>query len=212
MTTKTKKRVTVQTGAVLIMLLGAGGVLALVLAMNSMTPAPEQPPAGRRTAFVVPVKSTPPQARKRKPKPKQRRAKRSSGLKPSLAASIAGPSFGIPTLDAADMVGAGKGARDASDMIMTEDAVDVAPTPTRQSSPDYPARARSRGVTGSVVLNLLISADGDVESVRVLESSPQGVFDESAMRTVKGWKFSPGRYKGEPVRSWWRYVVRYSLT
>lgn len=212
MTTKTKERVTVQTGAALIMLLGAGGVMALVLAMNSLTPPPAEPPAGKRPAFVVPVKPKPAPTRKRKPKPKRHRTNRTSGLKPSLLASIAGPSFGIPTLDAADTLGTGARAQDTSNMIMTEDAVDVAPKPTRQSPPEYPARARARGVTGSVVLNLLISAGGDVESVKVLESSPHGVFDDSAVRTVKSWRFAPGLYKGEPVRSWWRYVVRFSLT
>jgi protein TonB len=50
-----------------------------------------------------------------------------------------------------------------------------------------------------------------VEKVKVLESSPPGVFDDVAAQGVQGWKFEPASYKGEAVRVWATQKVRFDL-
>jgi len=68
---------------------------------------------------------------------------------------------------------------------MSEDSVDVAPSPSERSAMEYPKKARKMGVSGYVLMNLLINKNGNVEKVKVLESQPAEVFDDVAVAGVK---------------------------
>ena len=100
---------------------------------------------------------------------------------------------------------------DMSDVVMTGDTVDDPPRPTQQTPVEYPRDAKSKGITGYVTLNLLISTQGNVERVKLLESYPQGVFDEAATSTVGSWKFNPAMYQGKPVKVWAKQKIRFDL-
>ena len=50
---------------------------------------------------------------------------------------------------------------------------------------NYPAQARANALTGSLRLLATIAADGDLEDVRVLETSGHAVLDEAAVRIVR---------------------------
>ena len=58
-------------------------------------------------------------------------------------------------------------------IVMTSDTVDLPPRATRQLAPEYPSRARKKGVEGYVTLSLLISDNGQVQDVLVVESYPE---------------------------------------
>lgn len=193
---------------------GCIGVIGLVLAMNRFAPPPKKPDVGQRTTMVLPVKPEPPKTHKKRKRPKRkqrRQAKRVS--KPNLLSQLAGPSFGIDSLTGLDTVGVSDSlTHDKQGMVMTEDSVDDPPRPTRRRAPDYPVRARAKGVTGYVVLNLLIDESGDVVNIKVLESKPSGEFEEAAKAAVKSWKFQPASYQGEPVRVWAKQIVRFDLS
>ncbi|MGE0660134.1 MAG: energy transducer TonB [Reyranellaceae bacterium] len=64
-------------------------------------------------------------------------------------------------------------------------------------TPAYPAIARSRGQEGRVVLAVTIGVDGMPASVAVETSSGTAVLDESAVSTVKTWRFRNG--SGRPL-------------
>jgi protein TonB len=96
-------------------------------------------------------------------------------------------------------------------MVMTEDAVDKKPVPRKQSAPEFPAKARQRGIQGFVKLNLFINGEGSVEKVRVLEAEPQGVFEESAIAAAQAWEFEPAEYNGNPVTGWFKRTVSFRL-
>lgn len=49
----------------------------------------------------------------------------------------------------------------------------------------YPMAARRRSLTGTVLLSVLIRADGTIGPVSILESSGHGILDEAARRTVR---------------------------
>ncbi len=68
--------------------------------------------------------------------------------------------------------------------------------------PLYPARALLRRTEGWVHLQLTIDADGLVEDAQVLDASPEGVFEKSALKAVRRWRFEPSSTGGrnEPVR------------
>ena len=77
--------------------------------------------------------------------------------------------------------------------------VDRKPQPLYCPEPAYPRSARRRGVEGHVMVRFTVDARGRVEEVRVVESEPKGVFDGSALRAVKGWRFEPAVKDEIPV-------------
>lgn len=62
----------------------------------------------------------------------------------------------------------------------------------------YPPNARAAGVEGYVVVRYDVDTEGRVSNVRVVESSPPGVFEESAVQAVSRWRFNPATRRGEP--------------
>ena len=77
--------------------------------------------------------------------------------------------------------------------------------------PQYPLRAKYRGVQGWVLVRFVVNEDGSVGNVTVQESQPPGVFDQSVIRCVTGWRFKPGTVEGIPVRAWAETTIRFKL-
>jgi protein TonB len=96
----------------------------------------------------------------------------------------------------ASAVGAGGGGE--------QDAV-----PLVRVDPDYPPRARQRGIEGWVILSFTIGPTGSVQSPSVLKANPTGVFEEAALRAVSCWRYNPKVEDGVPVS---RSGVRVRLT
>ncbi|MDQ2777880.1 MAG: energy transducer TonB [Acidobacteriota bacterium] len=68
---------------------------------------------------------------------------------------------------------------------LSEDDVKV----VKKIAPIYPAIARQMNVTGQVVVDLTVNADGDVEKADVIKGSP--ILGASAVDAAKRWKFAP---------------------
>ncbi|WP_430738218.1 energy transducer TonB [Psychrobacter sp. VH5] len=49
----------------------------------------------------------------------------------------------------------------------------------------YPVQARAQGITGDVRLMVVISSDGNVKAIRLLESSGSTILDEAAKQSVR---------------------------
>lgn len=192
--------------------LGTAVVLAVLVGMNLPLRAPTE--AGGGAGSSISVLPTPPpkqQQQVRPPPPPRRTPPRTAPAPPGLAGGLAGLDFGLPQydpglLDAGDAL---QGAR--GDVVMTDDSVDEPPRPLRQTPMQYPPRAKAQGVTGYVLLNLLIGPTGQVERVDLLEGHPAGVFDAAAIEAVRRWTFEPASYRGEHVRVWAQQKVRFDL-
>ncbi len=89
--------------------------------------------------------------------------------------------------------------------------LDSAPRPIVKMPPMYPYKAKRMEIEGYVRVKFLVDAEGKVSRVSVLEASPGGVFEESVLKTLPTWKFSPGRVVGEPVSSWVTTTIRFEL-
>ena len=187
-------------GAAAIALAGTIGVLTVVVVMNAGTTLDDGADASAATTFDV-APPPPPKPKKRpQPKPRKVKPKRTAPPAPMLGANLSGLSFGLEGLgDASLAAGADGLLGDVQDVVMSEDSVDDPPRPLSQTPPVYPERARKKGISGDVLLSLLIDATGSVGEVRVVESSPAGVFDEAAVSAVKRWRFQPAMYEGRPV-------------
>jgi len=72
------------------------------------------------------------------------------------------------------------------------------PHATYSPDPSYPESERRAGHEGTVVLHLVVGADGEPHDVTVSRSlSPE--FDAAAVEAVKTWKFSPASKSGKPI-------------
>ncbi len=74
----------------------------------------------------------------------------------------------------------------------------------------YPADARTRGIQGNVVFEILISSDGKVRDLRVV-SSPDPSLTNAAESAVRAFKFRPARMGDKPVAIRLRYTYRFLL-
>jgi len=72
------------------------------------------------------------------------------------------------------------------------------PLPRRRCTGKYTDEAMQAGVEGTVVLELVIGADGRVRDVRVVHGLGHGL-DEAAIVAMKACPFSPGRRGSEAV-------------
>ncbi len=76
--------------------------------------------------------------------------------------------------------------------ITTPEATEVAASlqPNHIVSPIYPQRAKMAGVEGNVKLEFGVTQDGGVSNVKVVGSTPAGVFDTAAITALKQWHFA----------------------
>jgi TonB family protein len=65
-------------------------------------------------------------------------------------------------------------------------------------SPVYPAQAKSQRLEGRVVLDAVVSEDGTVGDVKVLQGP--AVLAQSAMDAVRQWRYQPFTLDGRPIR------------
>jgi protein TonB len=68
----------------------------------------------------------------------------------------------------------------------------------REVRADYTDQARRAGITGEVLLEIVVRRDGTVGDVRVVRGLDAGL-DQRALLAVRQWRFSPARLKGAPV-------------
>lgn len=71
--------------------------------------------------------------------------------------------------------------------------------PLNDVRPEYPYRARQRGIEGHIKLAFTITAAGTVENIRVLEAEPRNIFDREARRAAARWRFAPRTENGAAV-------------
>ena len=86
----------------------------------------------------------------------------------------------------------------------------TAPSILSRMAPSYTEEARTAKLEGTVVLFAEITSTGAVENVAVLQKLGKGL-DESAVRAIKQWKFSPATKDGRPVAVMITIEMNFSL-
>jgi periplasmic protein TonB len=74
---------------------------------------------------------------------------------------------------------------------------DQPPRPIKITKPQYPQEAFVKKIEGTVTVEILIDAGGNVARARVVQSIP--ALDQAALQTVYQWRFSPAIKNGHPV-------------
>ena len=83
-----------------------------------------------------------------------------------------------------------------------------APAVIEPAVPEYPEEAKARGISGEVVLELDLSADGRVLGARVARPAGNG-FDEAALAAARRLRFSPAEIDGKPSAVGIEYRFRF---
>jgi protein TonB len=65
------------------------------------------------------------------------------------------------------------------------------PVAVSTPAPDFPEGARRSHKSGYVVVAYTVGVDGSVGNVRIVESSPRGVFDHAVESALARWRFQP---------------------
>ena len=77
----------------------------------------------------------------------------------------------------------------------------------------YPAKAKEKGIEGTVFLNFVVNTDGSITKIRVsnvLKTAPE--LEKEAIRVVHLMPlWTPGKQKGNPVKVLYNLPVRFSL-
>jgi protein TonB len=77
---------------------------------------------------------------------------------------------------------------------------DTPPRPLKTKAPRYPEQLRADGVSGAVLVALVIDEGGKVIASEVTKASNDG-FRSPALEAVRTWTFEPAKVAGKPVRA-----------
>jgi TonB family protein len=94
--------------------------------------------------------------------------------------------------------------------VYSEGDVDNPPRLLSAPSIPYPPQAREFGISGRVVVDIVVSRTGRVEEVNIVES-PHPSFDKVVSRVVKVYRFHPAFHQGVPVRTRVRQELDFQL-
>ncbi len=88
-------------------------------------------------------------------------------------------------LEKASSLGAGGGDRDVVPLVRVD--------------PVYPPQARQRRIEGWVDIEFTIGPAGTVEDPKVIGANPRSVFEQSALRAVRRWRYNAKMVDGVAV-------------
>jgi protein TonB len=89
-------------------------------------------------------------------------------------------------------------------------ALDRQPAPTSQMRPEYAPALQKAGISGEVLVDFVVGSDGLVYNAHAVNSS-QPEFEDSAVRAVSQWTFTPGQVKGQSVNTHMQVPIVYTM-
>lgn len=87
----------------------------------------------------------------------------------------------------------------------------VRPKRLHTVEPEYPDELRSLGLEAEVVVQLKLTASGEVSGVRILRPASHPAFNESALRAARMESFSPARRDGTPIEYTLSFTYRFRI-
>jgi protein TonB len=160
-----------------------------------------------RVEFVRLKRDMAPEMKKREPPRREKPEQQPPPPEMNLAKNInPGEAVGeiIPMVDTAvelekaTSLGAGGGDSDVVPLVRVD--------------PQYPAKAKQRRIEGWVDIEFTIGPAGTVENPKVIGANPRAVFERSALRAVRRWRYNPKIENGVAVaRPGIRVRLRFEL-
>jgi TonB family protein len=84
------------------------------------------------------------------------------------------------------------------------------PVIVEKINPTYPPEARKEKVMGLVIVETVITEEGIVDEIKVVES-PDERLSAAAVEAIKQWRFEPALCDGEPVGVYYNLTVKFHL-
>ncbi len=180
----------------------------------------EAPTPPRKTAAPAPAGRTEPREKAQRQETRaaapRAGARIESRLTPVEAPFMAGISAPVPSelfrpdvFDAPPVIEDKPAVPRPSGNPVSSQELDDPPEVAVRVKPEYPTWAADRGVTGSVTLKFLVTAEGVPEDIVVLKWTGDEDFADAARKAVRQWRFKPGTRGGKPVSFWCRISVRF---
>jgi TonB family protein len=153
---------------------------------NSKPPSPAAPaPENKRTEETVALTSGP-----------SRIATEASNDAPQPAPDTT-PSLTVGGASAASSLNSLASPNEASTPSMVAQSSLEPLKVIRRVAPIFPAVARQRMLTSTVVVEAVVTKEGKVSQVRFVSGSP--IFREAAFDAVRQWQYQPAKLNGQPI-------------
>lgn len=81
-------------------------------------------------------------------------------------------------------------------------AIEVYPELILRAKVAYPYSTKIDGLSGTVYIAVLVTEDGNVNTVQLVLSSGVSALDNAALDAARRCRFKPGIHNGEPVMFW----------
>lgn len=78
-------------------------------------------------------------------------------------------------------------------------------------APTYPTQSKRLHEVGTVILEVLVKADGSLGNLRLKTSSGHTRLDDAALRAVKDWHFIPAKRGGEAIDYTYELPIEFTL-
>jgi protein TonB len=75
----------------------------------------------------------------------------------------------------------------------------------------YPPLLREAGIGGTIFIYFFIGADGEVEDVRINQSSGHDALDDAALRVADVYRFTPALNRDERVPVWVSFPITFQV-
>lgn len=86
-------------------------------------------------------------------------------------------------------------------MAYETDDVDQRPSVVKNARVDTRGKQWRLGLSGRVVVQLVVDTEGKPQSCKIRSAEPTGHFEEAALSAARGMRFIPGKIQGRPVNT-----------
>lgn len=134
-----------------------------------------------------------------------------------ISAPTQAPSNAVAVVDAGTEQDVETAATEETGPVMDIAPPSVGPAPVQLQyvsapAPTYPRNALRAGITGTVLLQVLVGTNGRAIEVKVAQSSGNRELDEAARAQVlKRWSFRPATREGQAVQALGMVPIEFSL-
>ena len=92
-----------------------------------------------------------------------------------------------------------------------ERLIEASPLYKENPPPAYPDAAIRRGYAGTVLLKVLVTVEGRVRDLEIIQSSGYPMLDRAALKAVQSWVFVPGKKGPVAIEMWVKVPVVFQL-
>lgn len=205
--------------SIISLFLGLGIALALFWAMQYMISnnqqSIEQTDDLRMTEFVRLKRDSHIQSKDRlvpdRPKPKERPAQPKMKMHSAQVSRAVVPTMDMPNLDI-PLQTSRFGGSVLTGLSVGTGKISTNVIPLVRIPPTYPRRAANRRIQGWVKVEFTITTEGTVTDAVVVDSKPNSIFNSSALKAIKRWKFKPHIIAGEAYEQRAMQTLEFNLS